>query len=167
MRASRPTFGRRSAAVDMSTSELWLELSCEMASLGDRLIVEGVEVLGSVRSGFDCPGVAAAPGSGVGTVCATAVPHMTHTAATQADGSFGFMMHILQLWTQTPYQTLTTTLGSQRLPQGRASLPESVAPGFGEGLGCLRLYEQGDDVAMPGADAALDLDDTLLELGDA
>jgi hypothetical protein len=43
---------------------------------------------------------------------------MTHTAAAQADSSFGFMMHILQLWTQTPYQTLTTTLGSQPLVQG-------------------------------------------------
>jgi hypothetical protein len=81
----------------MSASELWLELSCEIASRGDRLIVEGVDVLGSVRSGFDCPGVAAAPGSGGGTVCATALPQMTHTAAAQADGSFCFMMHILQL----------------------------------------------------------------------
>jgi hypothetical protein len=43
---------------------------------------------------------------------------MTYTAAAQADCSFGFMMHILQLWTQTPYQTLTTTLGSQPLVQG-------------------------------------------------
>jgi hypothetical protein len=80
----------------MSVSELWLELSCEIASRGERLIVEGVEVLGSLRSGFDCPGVAVAPGSGGGTVCATAVPQMTRAAA-QADGSFNFMMHILQL----------------------------------------------------------------------
>jgi len=88
--------GLRSAAVDMSASELWLELSCEIASGVERLIVEGVDVLGSLRSGFDCPGVAAAPGSGGGTVCATAVPHMT-TAAAQTVGSFGFMMHILDL----------------------------------------------------------------------
>jgi hypothetical protein len=80
----------------MSVSELWLELSCEIASCGVRLIVDGVDVLGSVRSGFDCPGVAAAPGSGGGTVCAAALPHMI-TAAAQADGSFSFMMHILQL----------------------------------------------------------------------
>jgi hypothetical protein len=81
----------------MSASELWLELSCEIALLGERLIVEGVEVLGSLRSGFDCPGVAAAPGSGGGTVCATALPQMAHTAAAQADSSFDFMMHILEL----------------------------------------------------------------------
>jgi hypothetical protein len=80
----------------MSASELWLELSCEIASLGDRLMVDGVEVLGSLRSGFDCPGVAAAPGSGGGTVCAIALPQVT-TAAAQAIASFGFMVHILEL----------------------------------------------------------------------
>jgi len=78
----------------MSVSELWLELSCEIASRGERLMVEGVDVLGSLRSGFDCPGVAAAPGSGGGAVWATAVPQMT-TAAAQTKGSFGFMVHIL------------------------------------------------------------------------
>jgi hypothetical protein len=96
IRASRPTLGLRSAAVDISSSELWLELSCEIASLGDWLIVDGVEVLGSLRSGFDCPGVAAAPGSGGGTVCATALPQKT-TAAAQANGSLWFMVHILEL----------------------------------------------------------------------
>jgi hypothetical protein len=82
--------------VDISVSEPWLELSREIASFGDRLIVEGVEVLGSLRSGFDCPGVAAAPGSGVGTVCAIALPQVT-TAAAQAIASFEFMVHILEL----------------------------------------------------------------------
>jgi hypothetical protein len=80
----------------MSASELWLELSCEIASFGARLIVDGVEVVGSLRPGFDCPGVAAAPGSGVGTVCATALPYTTMAAA-QAIGSLGFMVHILEL----------------------------------------------------------------------
>src|SRR5438045_8765448 len=64
-----------------------------MASSGDGLTVDGVDVLGSVRSGFTCPGVAAAPGSGGGTVCAIALPHRSDTAATQADDSFGFMAH--------------------------------------------------------------------------
>jgi len=81
----------------MSASELWLELSFEIASFGDRSMVDGVDVLGSLRSGFDCPGVAAAPGSGGGTVCATALPQITAAAAAQADGSFVFMMHILEL----------------------------------------------------------------------
>jgi hypothetical protein len=75
--------------------ELWLELSWEIASRGDGLTVDGVDVLGSLRPGFDCPGVAAAPGSGGGAVCATAVPQMT-TAAAQAS-SFNFMVHILEL----------------------------------------------------------------------
>jgi hypothetical protein len=81
----------------MSASELWLELSWEIASCGDRLTVDGVDVLGSLRSGFDCPGVAAAPGSGGGTDWATALPHITETAAAKADESVVFMMHILEL----------------------------------------------------------------------
>jgi hypothetical protein len=52
-------------------------------------------VLGSLRSALDCPGVAAAPGSGGGTVCATALPQMT--AAAQAIGSLRFMVHLLEL----------------------------------------------------------------------
>jgi hypothetical protein len=83
--------------VDISASELCLELSCEIALSAERLMVDGVEVLGSLRSGLDCPGVAAAPGSGGGTLCANALPHRTNTAAAQIEGSCCFMMHILEL----------------------------------------------------------------------
>src|SRR5215470_1949925 len=97
-RASRPTLGRRSAAVDMSLSWLCLELSWEMAELGAGLTVDGVAVLGSLRSGFDCPGVAAAPGSGGAAVCASALVEISNAAAAPVKRrKFGFIVSVLQM----------------------------------------------------------------------
>lgn len=63
-----------------------------MARSGAGLTVEGVEVLGSLRSGFDCPGVAAAPGSGGCVVCASATAGISKAAVAKAQRlNFGFM----------------------------------------------------------------------------